>query len=178
MATLSNSNSFNVTDYPTEEHLEEARGTLKPPGILSNNYNKQGLKKVERTFVPSKTTSGLRESNNFMHQTNYQPSIPSDEKQSTTYFDITTKHNSTSAYDRVHHMTEGYNQKLHRDDRLHAKQHGLSLHKEESQRRVPVTSNAQYGAPNRLLLESHSKEHGHIEICKQDFNRRCGINFK
>lgn len=37
---------------------------------------------------------------------------------------------SMSAYDRVKHVTEGYDQKLHRDDRLHAKSRGLRLHEE------------------------------------------------
>lgn len=168
--------SCKIADYPTELEINEARNTTKPPGILSNNYHKCGLKKVERTFVPSKTTTKLTgDSQDLMHQTNYQPLL-GEQNLSTQYFDVTTKHHRVSTYDRVNHVTEGYNQKLHRDDRQHSKQHGLSLHQEEAQRRVPVTSNAQYGAPNRLLLERHTKKFGHVEICREDFNRRCGIN--
>jgi len=35
-----------------------------------------------------------------------------------------------STYDRVKHVTEGYNQKLHRDDRAHAKRQDLHLYQE------------------------------------------------
>ena len=36
------------------------------------------------------------------------------------------------SYDRIFHQPKGYNQKLHRDDREHAKHEGLDIHKEVS----------------------------------------------
>jgi len=43
---------------------------------------------------------------------------------------------SGSTYDRLFHMESGYNNKLHRDDREHAKSRGLKVHDEVSKNTV------------------------------------------
>ena len=40
--------------YPPDEEVRQAKQVLKPAGILSNSFNKYGLKKVERDWVPAK----------------------------------------------------------------------------------------------------------------------------
>ena len=42
------------------------------------------------------------------------------------------QHKKPSTYDRINHVVEGYNQKLHRDDREHAKSRGLKVNSEVS----------------------------------------------
>ena len=40
------------------------------------------------------------------------------------------QHSPPSTYDRINGVVEGYNQKLHRDDREHAKSRGLRVNSE------------------------------------------------
>ena len=40
------------------------------------------------------------------------------------------QHQRPSTYDRINHVVEGYDQKLHRDDREHAKSRGLQVNSE------------------------------------------------
>lgn len=42
------------------------------------------------------------------------------------------QHQRPSTYDRINHVVEGYDQKLHRDDREHAKSRGLKVNSEVS----------------------------------------------
>lgn len=48
------------------------------------------------------------------------------------FFFYFLQHERPSTYDRINHVVEGYNQKLHRDDREHAKSRGLKVNKEVS----------------------------------------------
>ena len=45
-------------------------------------------------------------------------------------FIIHLQHELPSTYDRIKHMEPGYNPKLHRDDRKHAKLRGLNVNLE------------------------------------------------
>ena len=166
-------NSEGYAKYPPEADVRQAKDILKPAGILSNSFNKQGLKKVEREFVPAKNNQQTN-SSEMMRQTDYRRP---DEEGDSKYFHIQTQRGTQRIFDRVNSVTEGYNQKLHRDDREHAKLHGLFTHEEECRRSVPATSNSIYGHPYRYKLEKNTKEHGHREQCKEEFNSRNGINF-
>jgi len=126
---------------------------------------------VERDFISSKDSTTITD-NKLMFQTNYNPDITQDIQ----YFDITTKRSPSCLYDRIKHNGMGYNEKLHRDDREHAKSRGLYLHEEERKRTVPATSNAMYGH-RTLKLEKVLNKHNHVEICRQDFKRVNGVNF-
>ncbi|KFV66564.1 Uncharacterized protein C5orf49, partial [Dryobates pubescens] len=50
-----------------------------------------------------------------------------------------------STYDAIFKRPEGYNQKLHRCDREHAKSRGLNINEEEMARPVPLLSSSEYG---------------------------------
>ncbi|KAK3726310.1 hypothetical protein QZH41_012745, partial [Actinostola sp. cb2023] len=52
---------------------------------------------------------------------------PLDLAQDTSYFKEKTKHDRPSTYDRINRVVLGYDQKLHRDDREHAKSRGLTV---------------------------------------------------
>merc|ERR1712079_89481 len=90
---------------------------------------------------------------------------------SLTYFKATTKHSPPSIYDRINHVVEGYNQKLHRDDREHTKSRGLKVNAEETRVKVPVLSSSIYGHPNRKPLEWNDRSHVRVELCTKDFSR-------
>ncbi|KFO84038.1 Uncharacterized protein C5orf49, partial [Buceros rhinoceros silvestris] len=55
------------------------------------------------------------------------------------------KTGDVSTYDAIFKIPEGYNKKLHRCDREHAKSRGLNINKEEMARPVAVLSSSEYG---------------------------------
>ncbi|CAH3161398.1 unnamed protein product [Porites evermanni] len=96
--------------------------------------------------------------------------------QDTSYFLAKTLHEKPSTYDRINHVVEGYNQKLHRDDREHAKSRGLKVNSEETRVAVPSLSSSVVGHPQRNPLEFPDRQHVRVEICKKDFLRLGGTN--
>lgn len=164
-----------VRSYPNDQELQYCRDIVKPPGLLSNNYTKEKLKKVDRKYISAKDATST-DSGEPMYQVDYRS--PDESSQSTSYFNTTTKRSTQRDYDRINNATEGYNSKLHRDDRIHAKSRGLFLHEEEIQRPVFATSNAVYGNPRLSHLERilSKQPHGHIKTCQQEFYRINGIN--
>ncbi|EDO43713.1 predicted protein [Nematostella vectensis] len=88
----------------------------------------------------------------------------------------TCKHDRVSTYDRINTVALGYNQKLHRDDREHAKSRGLRVNDEETAVRVPVLSSSVYGHPARRPLEFQDRTHVRVELCKKDFLRLGGTD--
>ncbi|XP_032241235.1 uncharacterized protein C5orf49 isoform X2 [Nematostella vectensis] len=101
---------------------------------------------------------------------------PLDLNQSTSYFKAKTEHDRVSTYDRINTVALGYNQKLHRDDREHAKSRGLRVNDEETAVRVPVLSSSVYGHPARRPLEFQDRTHVRVELCKKDFLRLGGTD--
>uniref|UniRef100_A0A673T928 Chromosome 5 open reading frame 49 n=1 Tax=Suricata suricatta TaxID=37032 RepID=A0A673T928_SURSU len=69
----------------------------------------------------------------------------------------------------------GYNQKLHRDDREHAKSLGLHVDEEERQRPVGVLTSSVYGRRVHQPVEPLNRDHGHVNHMKSDFYRKNDI---
>uniref|UniRef100_A0A452VBR7 Chromosome 5 open reading frame 49 n=1 Tax=Ursus maritimus TaxID=29073 RepID=A0A452VBR7_URSMA len=80
-----------------------------------------------------------------------------------------------SLYDCVFHKSPGYNQKLHRDDREHAKSLGLHVNEEERQRPVGVLMSSVYGRRIHQPVEPLNRDHGRANHVKADFYRKNDI---
>ncbi|XP_065827445.1 cilia- and flagella-associated protein 90-like [Oscarella lobularis] len=90
----------------------------------------------------------------------------------TSYFNTEKLHKTESTYDRMFHVKEGYNSKLHRDDREHTQ--NLDVHSEEKQKFVPTLSSSVYG--HRSALENVHRLHGRVALVQRDFYRAGGTN--
>ncbi|XP_022109202.1 uncharacterized protein C5orf49 homolog [Acanthaster planci] len=99
---------------------------------------------------------------------------PTEEQMKTkfTYFNNNKEFSPNSTYDRLFHVKEGYESKLHRDDREHTI--GLNVNEEESQKAIPVLSSSAYG--HRPILEAPCREHARIERVMKGFYRTRGTN--
>ncbi|XP_019838269.2 cilia- and flagella-associated protein 90 [Bos indicus] len=80
-----------------------------------------------------------------------------------------------SLYDCVFKRDPGYNQKLHRDDREHAKSLGLRINEEECERPVGVLSSSVYGRRIDQPVEPLNRDHGRAGHVKADFYRKNDI---
>lgn len=80
-----------------------------------------------------------------------------------------------SLYDCVFKKSPGYNQKLHRDDREHAKSLGLHVNQEEQERPVGVLMSSVYGKRTHQPVEPLSRDHSRASLLKTDFYRKNGI---
>eukprot|EP00118_Oscarella_pearsei_P026544 m.310073 g.310073 ORF g.310073 m.310073 type:complete len:171 (+) comp49410_c0_seq1:60-572(+) len=90
----------------------------------------------------------------------------------TNYFNTDKKHETSSTYDRMFHVKEGYNSKLHRDDREHTQ--NLDVHSEETVKTVPTLSSSVYG--HRSALEKQSRQHGRVALVQREFYRAGNTN--
>ncbi|EPQ02508.1 FAST kinase domain-containing protein 3 [Myotis brandtii] len=77
-----------------------------------------------------------------------------------------------SLYDCIFKRDLGYNQKLHRDDREHAKSLGLHVNEEEQERPVGVLMSSVYGKRIHQPVEPLNLEHGRANHLKADFYRK------
>ncbi|XP_078395200.1 cilia- and flagella-associated protein 90 [Cetorhinus maximus] len=90
-----------------------------------------------------------------------------------TYFGNQKKEVSMLLYDQVFKVQQGYDNKIHRDDREHSHSQGLNVNAEENARLVPVLSSSHYGKhpplepPNRTFIR--------IARVQKEFYRRNGI---
>ncbi|XP_059169740.1 cilia- and flagella-associated protein 90-like [Physella acuta] len=92
------------------------------------------------------------------------------------YFNSTGKdHYPGSRYDRLFHKDNGYNNKLHRDDRDHTKSRGLRVNDEEIQKEVPTLSSSIYGKKLNLHVDKPDRKHVRIGHVKSEFYRRNGV---
>jgi len=80
-----------------------------------------------------------------------------------------------SLYDCVFNKSPGYDQKLHRDDREHAKSLGLHVNEEERQRPVGVLMSSVCGRRIQQPVEPLHRDHGRANHVKADFYRKNGI---
>ncbi|XP_038045043.1 uncharacterized protein C5orf49-like [Patiria miniata] len=108
------------------------------------------------------------------HWPGVQHQQPTEEQMKTkyTYFNNNKEFGPYSTYDRLFHVKEGYESKLHRDDREHTI--GLNVHEEESQKAIPVLTSSAYG--HRSALEGPCREHVRIERVMKGFYRTRGTN--
>ena len=88
------------------------------------------------------------------------------------YYSKTKKHEHVFNYDRMFHQEEGYNSKLHRDDRQHTV--GLDIQAEEHQRSVPVLSSTEYGRHVERPLEERVTCYKRIERVHKGFYKPRG----
>ncbi|TKC43482.1 hypothetical protein EI555_007444, partial [Monodon monoceros] len=80
-----------------------------------------------------------------------------------------------SLYDCVFKRNPGYNQKLHRDDREHAKSLGLHVNEEERERPVWVLTSSVYGRRIHQPVEPPNRDHSRAGHVKADFYRKNDI---
>ncbi|XP_009897729.2 uncharacterized protein CFAP90 [Dryobates pubescens] len=92
-----------------------------------------------------------------------------------SYFYRKAKTGDDSTYDAIFKRPEGYNQKLHRCDREHAKSRGLNINEEEMARPVPLLSSSEYGRRINKPIEEQIKGHGRTNQIQSDFYRKNGI---
>ncbi|XP_055013590.1 uncharacterized protein CFAP90 [Boleophthalmus pectinirostris] len=77
-------------------------------------------------------------------------------------------------FDRVHNQAEGFDLKLHRDDRRHWKGRGLDIYNEEKSRVVPVRASSEYG--HRLVPVHGSRpQHACVARMNAEFFMKNGI---
>uniref|UniRef100_A0A8C1RVD6 Chromosome 5 open reading frame 49 n=1 Tax=Cyprinus carpio TaxID=7962 RepID=A0A8C1RVD6_CYPCA len=81
-----------------------------------------------------------------------------------------------SLYDCLHQSTEGYDDKLHRDDRKHDKSRGLDIFSEESSRPAPVLSSSVYGRFSPLRYDS-GRSFARVAHIRSDFYSKNGITW-
>ncbi|ELW70165.1 FAST kinase domain-containing protein 3 [Tupaia chinensis] len=80
-----------------------------------------------------------------------------------------------SLYDCVFKRNLSYNQKLHRDDREHAKYLGLHINEEEKERPVGVLTSSVYGKRINQPVEPLNRDHGRVNHVRADFYRKNDI---
>ena len=91
-----------------------------------------------------------------------------------TYFNNSKVGRSGSTYDRLFRFENAYNNKVHRDDREHAKSRGLKVHEEEFNKPVPALLSTAYG--QRLAHAVDHPDRAHVRIIKtREFLRNNGI---
>ncbi|XP_070703229.1 cilia- and flagella-associated protein 90 [Pempheris klunzingeri] len=97
------------------------------------------------------------------------------EPRETAYFNRDSKAPEVSMYDHVFHQAEGYDMRLHRDDRQHYKGRGLDINQEEQSRAVPVRSSSEYGRRPVPVLYQPGRQHARVACIKAEFFMKNGI---
>ncbi|KAK3508299.1 hypothetical protein QTP70_019535, partial [Hemibagrus guttatus] len=92
------------------------------------------------------------------------------------YFNSNPKAPEKHLYDCVYRRAEGYDMKLHRDDREHAKGRGLTIHTEECSRPVAVLSSSEYGRRLPPPLYEPSRQFARVSHIRTEFYRKNGIS--
>jgi len=85
---------------------------------------------------------------------------------------------SHSTYDRLFHQDFGFNNKLHRCDREHAKSRGLHVNDEEVPKEVPSLASSEYGHRLGHQLDPPGRERVRIGHVQSEFFRRNIFNIK
>lgn len=78
-------------------------------------------------------------------------------------------------YDRLFRKEDGYNNKLHRDDREHAKSRDLHVNDEEKVKKVPTLASSDYGHRLDNDMDKPDRLHVRIGYVRSEFYRRNGI---
>ncbi|XP_037330626.2 cilia- and flagella-associated protein 90 [Pungitius pungitius] len=92
-----------------------------------------------------------------------------------SYFNTKPTVPEVSTYDRVFHQAEGYDMRLHRDDRRHFKGRGLDINEEEKSRAVPVCSSAEHGRRPVPALWQTGRQYARVAHINAEFFRKNGI---
>ncbi|XP_045192501.2 uncharacterized protein C5orf49 homolog isoform X2 [Mercenaria mercenaria] len=91
-----------------------------------------------------------------------------------TAFNSRKPENPNRTYDRLFRKQTGYNNKLHRDDREHAKSRGLTVNDEEKIKAVPTLASSVYGHNLERFADHPDRKHVRIAHVKTEFYRRNG----
>nr|XP_033785619.1 uncharacterized protein C5orf49 homolog [Geotrypetes seraphini]XP_033785620.1 uncharacterized protein C5orf49 homolog [Geotrypetes seraphini]XP_033785621.1 uncharacterized protein C5orf49 homolog [Geotrypetes seraphini] len=81
-----------------------------------------------------------------------------------------------SVFDSIYKRPTGYDQKIHRDDREHAKHQGLDIHGQEIARPVAVLSSSIYGRYLERRVDPINRNFVRMGIIALDFYRKNGIS--
>ncbi|XP_066482283.1 cilia- and flagella-associated protein 90 [Tiliqua scincoides] len=92
-----------------------------------------------------------------------------------SYFHQESKEGIVSLYDCIFKRPMGYDAKLHRCDREHAKSKGLHFNDEEKARPMPVLSSFEYGRRINKPVEEQIRDHVRINHIQAEFYRKNGI---
>nr|XP_005002364.2 uncharacterized protein C5orf49 homolog [Cavia porcellus] len=92
-----------------------------------------------------------------------------------SYFQRQAQTGIISLYDCVFKRRLDYNQKLHRDDREHAKALGLHVNEEEQERTVGVLTSSVYGKRIQQPIEPLNRDFGRVNHVQADFYRKNDI---
>ncbi|KAM7372903.1 hypothetical protein PAMP_007796 [Pampus punctatissimus] len=92
-----------------------------------------------------------------------------------SYFNKDSTVSEVSMYDQVFHQAEGYDMRLHRDDRRHCKGRGLDIYEEEKSRVVPVRSSSEYGRRTSPFLYQTNRQYARVACIKAEFFMKNGI---
>ncbi|CAN9503778.1 unnamed protein product [Ophioblennius macclurei] len=104
----------------------------------------------------------------------YIPPCRNDPKEA-SYFGKESKAADVSTYDQLFNQAEGYDMRLHRDDRRHCKGRGLHVNQEERSRVVPVLSSSVYGHRLGPALYQTGRQHVRVACIKAEFFKKNGI---
>ncbi|XP_048371913.1 uncharacterized protein C5orf49 homolog [Sphaerodactylus townsendi] len=88
------------------------------------------------------------------------------------YFHQECKPGTISLYDCIFKRPMGYDAKLHRCDREHAKSRGLHINDEEKARPVPVLASSEYGRRIEKPVEELIRDHVRINRVQAEFYRK------
>nr|XP_044995272.1 uncharacterized protein C5orf49-like isoform X2 [Jaculus jaculus] len=102
---------------------------------------------------------------------------PSDrpEPKELSYYNRQRRQGVISLYDCVFKRRLDYDQKLHRDDREHAKGLGLHINEEEKERPVGVLASSAYGKRIHQPVEPLNRGCGRVNHVQADFYRKNDI---
>ncbi|XP_042321097.1 uncharacterized protein C5orf49 homolog [Sceloporus undulatus] len=93
-----------------------------------------------------------------------------------SYFHQESKPGIVSLYDCIFKRPAGYDPKLHRCDREHAKSRGLHINDEEKARPTAVLSSSEYGRRIDKPVEDINRDHVRINHIKAEFYRKNEIS--
>ncbi|XP_044298727.1 uncharacterized protein C5orf49 homolog [Varanus komodoensis] len=92
-----------------------------------------------------------------------------------SYFHQESKEGILSLYDCIFKRPIGYDKRLHRCDREHAKSRGLRISDEEKARPTAVLSSSEYGRHIDQPVEELIRDHARINRVQAEFYRKNGI---
>ncbi|XP_071373309.1 cilia- and flagella-associated protein 90 [Centroberyx affinis] len=98
-----------------------------------------------------------------------------EEAKETSYFNNDSKAPEVFMYDRLFHRADGYDNRLHRDDRKHSKGRGLDIYTEEKSRDVPVRSSSEYGRRPPPAAYQPGRQYVRVARMKAEFFKKNGI---
>ncbi|XP_076864581.1 cilia- and flagella-associated protein 90 [Brachyhypopomus gauderio] len=91
------------------------------------------------------------------------------------YFNCNSKASEIYLYDCIYRRAQGYDNKLHRDDREHAKSRGLNIFNEEASRPIGVRSSSEYGRHAPPSLYTPDRRFVRVAHVRSEFYRKNGI---